>query len=382
MIYFDNAATSFPKPKCMLQEMERCLRDYCGNPGRSGHGLSIRTGQGVFETRNRIAELFGIQDASRILFTSNTTEALNMGLKGVLNPGDHVITTAMEHNSVLRPLKSLEMQGISTSILKCDECGNSDPSAIEKQILPNTRLIICTHASNVTGTIMPITEIGRIAEKKGVLFMVDGAQSAGSLLIDVEEIGIDLLAVPGHKGLLGPQGTGFLYVKSGIPFRHYREGGTGTDSKSRKQPLEFPDGYEAGTLNSPGIIGLGASVNWIKRVGIKSIYSHEHELMKQMNEDLSNMRGITMYGPEDLQKRCSIVTINIDNMDCEEAAARLWDEFRIAVRGGFHCAGLAHRAIGTWDTGALRLSVGPFNSHKEVSAVTGAIYKLTKKAYY
>lgn len=382
MIYLDNAATSFPKPVCMLREMERCLRDYCGNPGRSGHGLSIRTGQGVYETRNEIAELFGVQDATRILFTANTTEGLNMGIKGVLNPGDHVITTAMEHNSVLRPLKSLEWQGIQTSILKCDECGALDPAAVEKAITPATRLIVCTHASNVTGTKMPIGEIGKIAKRRGILFMVDGAQSAGTIKTDVDQLGIDLLAAPGHKGLLGPQGTGILYVKAGIPFRHYREGGTGTDSKSRKQPVEFPEGYESGTLNAPGIIGLGASVKWIKEVGMEAIHAHEHDLMVRMNEDLRNIKGITMYGPKDPAERCGILTINIEHMDCEEAAARLWDEFRIAVRGGYHCAGLAHRTIGTWNTGAIRLSVGPFNTRNEIRQATDAIYKLAKKAYH
>ena len=382
MIYLDNAATSFPKPKCMLLEMERCLRDYCGNPGRSGHGLSIQTGQGVYETRNDIARLFGILDASRIIFTANTTEALNMGIKGVLSSGDHVITTVMEHNSVLRPLKALEPMGIRTSILNCDSQGMLDPASVESAIMPNTKLIVCTHASNVTGTIMPILDIGRIAKKKGILFMVDGAQSAGSLSIDVEKLGIDLLAVPGHKGLLGPQGTGFLYVRPGIPFGHYKEGGTGTDSKSRKQPIEFPDGYEAGTLNAPGIIGLGASVKWVRQMGIETILHHEQQLTKQLYEDLRNMKRVRLYGPEDIQKRCSIVTINIDNMGCEEVAGRLWDEYRIAVRGGFHCAGLAHRTIETWETGALRLSVGPLNTRKEVLRGGDAIYKLTKEAYH
>lgn len=382
MIYLDNAATSFPKPKCMLLEMERCLRNYCGNPGRSGHGLSIQTGQGVFDTRHEIAEFFGVQDASRIIFTANTTESLNMGIKGVLSPGDHVITTAMEHNSVLRPLKALEPLGIRTTILNCDSQGMLDIATVESAILPNTRLIVCTHASNVTGTIMPILEIGRIAKKRGILFMVDGAQSAGSLSIHVENLDIDLLAVPGHKGLLGPQGTGFLYVRPGTPFRHYIEGGTGTDSKSRKQPVEFPEGYEAGTLNAPGIIGLGASVKWIKQRGVEAILKHEQGMTKQLYEDLRNMKRVRLYGPKDMDARCSIVTINIDNMGCEEAAGQLWDKFGIAVRGGFHCAGPAHRTIGTWETGALRLSVGPFNSHKDVIRTADAIYKLSKEAYH
>ena len=382
MIYLDNAATSFPKPGCMLREMEQCLRDYCGNPGRSGHGLSVRTGQKIYEARNEIASLLGVRDPSRILFTANTTEGLNMGIKGVLSPGDHVITTSMEHNSVLRPLKALEWQGIQAGIIKCRECGSLDPAAVENAITPATRLIICTHVSNVTGTKMPIAEIGKIAGKRGILFMVDGAQSAGTIEIDVEKLGIDLLAVPGHKGLLGPQGTGVLYVKEGVPFRHFKEGGTGTDSKNRRQPEDFPEGYESGTVNGPGIIGLGASVKWIKAVGVKAILAHEQDLLKLMYEDLRNMRGITIYGPKDLKDRSGIITINIDNMDCEEAAAGLWDEFRIAVRGGFHCAGLAHRTIGTWNTGAIRLSVGPFNTRSEIRRTTDAIYKLAKRAYH
>jgi cysteine desulfurase/selenocysteine lyase len=382
MIYLDNAATSFPKPSCMLREMERCIRDYCGNPGRSGHELSVRTGEKIYEARNEIASLFGVQDPSRILLTSNTTEGINMGLKGVLNPGDHVITTSMEHNSVLRPLKALEWHGIQTSIIKCDECGRLNPTEVEHAITPSTRLIVCTHVSNVTGTIIPIAQIGKIAKKRGILFMVDAAQSAGTIDINIEKLGIDLLAAPGHKGLLGPQGTGILYIKEGIPFRHFKEGGTGTDSKNRKQPVEFPEGYESGTLNSPGIIGLGASVKWIKRIGIKEIHEHEMELLAQLYEDLSNMRNIEIYGPKDMNERSGIITINIEHMDCEEAAASIWENFRIAVRGGYHCAGLAHRTIGTWNTGAIRISVGPFNTRNEIRRAIDAIYKLAKKSYH
>ncbi len=382
MIYLDNAATSFPKPASMIQEMEQCLRFYCGNPGRSGHGLSLRTGEKVFETRNAIGRLFNMKDPSRILFTANTTEGLNMGLKGVLSPGDHVVTTTMEHNSVLRPLKALETQGVQSTMVECDERGILDTKKFETAIRPNTRLIVCTHASNVTGTLMPIEEIGSMAEKRGILFMVDGAQGAGSLPIDIEKMKIHLLAVPGHKGLLGPQGTGFLYVREGTSLHHSKEGGTGTQSKSLKQPLEFPDGYEAGTLNAPGIIGLGVSVRWIEKRGIETIGQHEHELLTHMYGDLRNMKGVTIYGPENLNLRCSILTFNIEAMDCEEAAGRLWDEFRIAVRGGFHCAGTAHRTIGTWNKGAVRLSPGPFNTRKEIRIAMDAIYKLSKEAYH
>jgi len=381
MIYLDNAATSFPKPACMMTAMSECIQKYCGNPGRSGHMYSIRTAQGIYETRKELADLFGIKDSSRIIFTENATGAINLGIKGVLKKGDHVITTSMEHNSVLRPLKALEDDGVETTIISCNKDGIPDLETIKRSIKDNTKLIVCTHASNVTGTVMPVKEIGRLAGSKGILLMLDAAQSAGSRRIDVNKLGADLLAAPGHKGLLGPQGTGFLYVREGIELKPLKEGGTGTESKSRRQPADFPEGYESGTLNSPGIMGLKASIRWLKDTGIENIESHEEELIGILDEKLRNMNGITVYGPLKASEKSAITAFNIAGIGCEETAERLSKKYGIAVRAGYHCAGLAHKTIGTWDTGAVRIGVGPFNTKRDIYSAINAIYKITKEIH-
>ena len=375
MIYLDNAATSYPKPRGMVAAMEECILKYCGNPGRSGHSMSMRTGEEVYHARRRIAGLFGIRQPERLVFTKNTTEALNMGLKGVLQSGDHVITTSMEHNSVLRPLKTLEKKGVSQSVIRADREGFIKTSEIEKAIRSNTKLIAVTAASNVTGTKMPIEEIGQLARKKGIMFLVDGAQGAGSMAIDVNKMNIDLLAFPGHKGLLGPLGTGALYVSPDISLRHIMEGGTGTDSKSRLQPCEFPEGYEAGTINAPAIIGLGYSAEFVEKIGPEVIGKYEEELIGWLEERLDEMDFVTRYGPEAC-KKTGISLINIKGMEAEEVTSLLSSRYGIAVRGGFHCAGLAHKTIGTWDRGAVRISAGPFNTRRDMERLVDAIREM------
>lgn len=382
MIYLDNGATSFPKPESMINKMYECMKSYCGNPGRSGHKMAMKTGQEIYNTRKELAGLFNIDDASRIVFTLNTTEALNLAIKGILKNGDHVITTSMEHNSVIRPLTEIEKIGVEVSILKNYSDGSFPMDSLNKTIKSNTKLIVCTHASNVTGTIMPIEEIGKIAKEKNILFMVDGAQSVGVLNLDVKAMNIDILAFPGHKGLLGPLGTGGLYVREGIYLKPLKEGGTGTASKDLRQPWEFPEGYEAGTLNAPGIIGLGESIKFVKKVGLNKIREHEEKLVFRMEEGLLNLndmfksKRISLYGPWDVHRKTGIVLFSIDGYNCEEIVDRLSREFNIATRGGFHCAGLAHKTIGTYDTGAVRISVGPFNSAKEIDYTINAIRKL------
>lgn len=366
MIYFDNAATTFPKPPEMWAAMVQCGKEYCGNPGRSGHAFSLKTGRGIFEARREIAELFGCRDSSGIVFTENATGALNTAIKGVLRSGDHVITTAMEHNSVLRPVKAMEKVGVENTILKCESDGTIDPERIKRSIKENTRLIVCTHASNVTGSIMPIAEIGAIAREKEILFLLDASQTAGCYPIDVNALQVDMLAAPGHKGLLGPQGTGVLYVRPGIKLEHYKEGGTGTESKNLRQPTEFPEGYESGTPNSPGIIGLCAAIKWIRFVGVETIREHEERLLKLLDEGLQNIDGVEVYGPRDIRLRAGIASFNIKEKDCEEVADRLNQEYGVAVRAGFHCAALAHKTIGTGENGTVRASLGPFNTKKEV----------------
>ena len=378
MIYLDNAATSYPKPRGMVAAMEECILKYCGNPGRSGHSMSMRTGEEVYHARRKIARLFNIEQAERLVFTKNTTEALNMGLKGVLLPGDHVITTSMEHNSVLRPLKALEKRGIRQSIIRADREGFVKPSDFEKAIRPETRLIAVTAASNVTGTKMPLEEIGELARKRGILFLVDGAQGAGSMEIDVKKMNISMLAFPGHKGLLGPQGTGALYIDPELKLNHIMEGGTGTDSKSRLQPCEFPDGYEAGTINAPAIIGLGYSAEFVEKIGPEVIGKYEEELIGWLDERLDEMDFVTRYGPQACRKT-GISLINIRGAAAEEVTSILSSRYGIAVRGGFHCAGLAHKTIGTWDKGAVRISVGPFNTRRDMEKLTDAIREIGRR---
>ena len=381
MIYLDNAATSYPKPRGMVAAMEECILKYCGNPGRSGHSMSMRTGEEVYHARRKIARLFNIEQAERLVFTKNTTEALIMGLKGVLLPGDHVITTSMEHNSVLRPLKALEKRGIRQSIIRADREGFVKPSDFEKAIRPETRLIAVTAASNVTGTKMPLEEIGELARKRGILFLVDGAQGAGSMEIDVKKMNISMLAFPGHKGLLGPQGTGALYIDPELKLNHIMEGGTGTDSKSRLQPCEFPDGYEAGTINAPAIIGLGYSAEFVEKIGPEVIGKYEEELIGWLDERLDEMDFVTRYGPQACRKT-GISLINIRGAAAEEVTSILSSRYGIAVRGGFHCAGLAHKTIGTWDEGAVRISVGPFNTRRDMEKLTDAIREIGRRHKY
>ena len=310
-----------------------------------------------------------------MIFTKNTTEALNLAIKGVLEAGDHVITTSMEHNSVLRPLKALERKGVTQSVIRADREGCVKASDIEKAIRPNTRLIAVTAASNVTGTKMPLAEIGEIAKKRGILFLVDGAQGAGAAEIDTEKMNINLLAFPGHKSLLGPQGTGALYTDINTKLKHLMEGGTGTESKSRVQPCEFPEGYEAGTINAPAIIGLGYSAEFVDKIGTDVIGKYEESLIEWLDQRLDEMDFVVRYGPC-AGRKTGISLFNIKGIPAEEVTEILSREFEIAVRGGFHCAGLAHKTIGTWDQGAVRVSVGPFNTKGDMEKITDAIYKI------
>lgn len=378
MIYLDNSATSFPKPAGMAAEMGDCMERYCGNPGRSGHDMSMMTGERVYQARKETARLFHIRDASRLVFTKNTTESLNLALLGMLKEGDHVVTTSMEHNSVLRPLEHLRSKGVSHTIVSGSEEGFVSAEDIEAAVTEDTRLVAVTGASNVTGTIQPLDDIGRICAERQIPLLVDAAQLAGCADIDVEKLGISLLAFPGHKGLLGPLGTGGLYVDPSIQLTPLLCGGTGTESRSRVQPEEFPEGFEAGTVNAPGIIGLGYSVRVLQKVGVKAIEAYERELIRYFDEMIAGMDFVDLYGPAP-EGKTGISLFNIRGMECEEAAARLNRDYGIAVRSGYHCAGLAHKTIGTWNTGGVRLSVGPFNTRRELRAAAVAVWKIGKK---
>jgi len=374
----DNAATSWPKPSGVIRAVSACMEKYGANPGRSGHKMAVQAGHILLYTREMLCELFNLQDPFQIVFTYNCTDSLNLAIKGSVMPGDHVITTSMEHNAVVRPLKELEKHGLELTIVKGGLDGSIDPDAIRKAIQPNTRLIVTTHASNVTGTILPIKEIGIIARNHGIPYLVDASQTAGVLPIDLSRLPVDMMAFPGHKGLLGPQGTGGLYIHPNVKLRSIRQGGTGSQSDSVFQPEILPDKYESGTLNTPGIAGLGAGVKHILKEGQSKIYSHEKRLGKFFIEALSHLKKIKVYGPSELTKRTGIISINIGNKDSSEVVNLLDERFDIAVRGGLHCAPLAHQTIGTFKQGTIRFSYCIFNHLDEIKKCIRALEEISR----
>lgn len=378
IIYLDNAATSYPKPECVYRAVDDFNRQMGGNPGRGASRKTMTSNSILLDTREALASLFNIPDSTRIAFCLNITEALNTGLKGILKPGDHVITTSMEHNATARPLLSLTRKGIEWSMAKCSSDGSLDPDDIRRLIQPNTRMICVLHASNVTGTIMPVREIGAIAEEHNLLFMVDSAQTAGVLPLDVAECHIDLLAFTGHKCLLGPQGTGGLYVGPGVEIEPLKEGGTGSLSEELNQPAFMPDHLEAGTPNTPGIAGLGAGVGFILSTGRENIRNHEKRLTEALIQGLREIDGVHIYGPLDVERRTAIVSFNIEGMDCGEVSMRLDHEYGIITRSGLHCAPLAHRTLGTLRQGACRLSPGYFSTDIEIEKVLRAVYAIAR----
>ncbi|MDD2221774.1 MAG: aminotransferase class V-fold PLP-dependent enzyme [Clostridia bacterium] len=380
-IYLDNAATTFPKPPQVLAAVNDCISNYCANPGRSGHKLALRCGREVYNTREMIAGFFNIEEPLRVIFTSNATEALNLALKGSLCAGDHVVTTTMEHNSVLRPLSSLQALGVEHTIVECSKTGVLDLNKLEAAILPNTKMLAVTHCSNLIGSLNPAEKIGQICRRHNLLFLLDAAQSAGIYGIDVAKMNIDLLAAPGHKGLFGLQGTGFLYVSPRCDLREIKQGGTGSRSEQTVQPQLFPDRYESGTLNLPGIVSLGTGIKFINSIGIKEIREHEQHLGEVFLEKILNIDGLCVYGEHSLERRAPVFAVNLQTLGSSELAAVLDDEYEICTRGGLHCAPLAHTTIGTLELGAVRFSLGYFNTKAEIDKAAKAleqIYKNTK----
>ncbi|HYE12159.1 MAG TPA: aminotransferase class V-fold PLP-dependent enzyme [Patescibacteria group bacterium] len=379
MIYFDNAATTYPKPETVYQAVNKCMREYCANPGRSGHKLSMEAGRVVLEARELLAELFGTKKSDNIIFGLNATDALNTAIKGLANKGDHIITTSMEHNSVLRPLKQLEKQGVETTIVRCNETGELNLTELEANIKSNTKIIITTHASNVTGTLMPIKEIGEIAKRNKLIYIIDTAQTAGTYKLDVSNMNVDVLTFTGHKGLMGPQGVGGFYIREGIALRQMREGGTGSMSDSLIQPEILPDKFESGTPNTPGIAGLSAGLKFIKEVGIDHIRKHEEELTSYFIKKLSENDEIIVYGPQNILKQAPVVALNIKNKTSSEVSFILDNQFDIATRPGLHCAPLAHQTIGTKEQGAVRFSFGYFNTIEEIDKAISALKYIAKE---
>jgi cysteine desulfurase family protein len=381
IIYFDNAATSWPKPPEVSAAMQKYMRTIGANPGRSGHRLSVEAARIIYDTREKLALLFNVPDPLRIVLTKNATEALNIAISGFLKPGDHVITSSMEHNSVMRPLRAIEAKGVGLTVIPCDKSGLMDPAQISAAIKKNTKAIYMTHASNVTGAVMPIADIGRIAREHGLAFCVDAAQTAGSCPIDVVKMNIDLLAFTGHKSLFGPSGTGGLYIREGLEkkIEPICVGGTGSRSEMEEQPDFMPDRYEAGTPNTVGIAGLQAGVDFVLAEGVDQIQSKETNLVKTFIEGISDLPGIIVYGPGIVKRCIPVVSFNIAGMDPAAIALKLDERFKIMSRSGIHCAPSAHKTIGTYPQGALRFSFSYFNTQEQVAKALEALVKISKR---
>lgn len=367
MIYFDNAATTLHKPQEVIDAVIKAMTSM-GNAGRGNTSASMEASHIIFDTRENLAKLFNIKDSSRIAFTCNSTEALNIAIKGSLTTGDHVITTMLEHNSVLRPLYEMENKGVELSIIQADKLGNISYDEIKSLIKNNTKSIVCTHGSNLTGNLVDIEKIGKICKEHNLLFIVDASQTAGVFPIDVEKMNIDILCFTGHKSLLGPQGTGGIFVKEGIDVTPLKSGGTGILTYSKTQPLIMPTHLEAGTLNGHGIAGLNAGIEFINKIGMKKIREKEENLMWRFYNKVKELPHIKIYGDFSKKERCPIVTLNIDNYDSGDIAEELLN-YGVATRAGGHCAPLMHEALGTIKQGAVRFSFGYFNTEEEVDEV-------------
>ena len=374
IIYFDNSATSFPKPEEVYKASEKAMRIYGANPGRGGHRMAVEASKEIFKVREKVANLFNIKDPLRIAFTQNSTYALNFAIKSCINKKGHVITTALEHNSSLRPLFSKRDNGeIELEMIYPEKNGEISIEKIIESIKEDTIAVVVNHISNVTGTIVDIGKIGKVTREKGVMLIVDVSQSSGYLDIDVERDGIDILCFTGHKSLYGLQGSGGIYIREGIDFIPIIEGGTGSFSKLERQPLVMPEGLEAGTLNTLAIVSLGAGIDFIQKVGIENIRKHEDKLTQRFLTELKKIPEVEVYGSD---KRGPVVTLNIKGIDSGDLAAYLDEEYGILVRGGLHCAPKIHETIGNGENGGVRFSFGFFNTDEEIEYAINAIKEI------
>jgi len=378
MIYLDNAATSFPKPEAVYQALDRFARNDLANPGRAGHKMALAAERALDDCRHLLNQFFHGEGPERFVFTLNCTDALNMALKGILAEGDHVITTDLEHNSVSRPLRKMELdRRIALTRVMADAGGTVDPDDFRKAITSRTRIISLTHASNVLGTIQPVAEVGRIARDHGLLFLVDAAQTAGVVPIDVQAMNIDLLAFPGHKSLLGPTGTGALYVGPRAQLRAWREGGTGGDSSNETQPMEFPYFLEGGTPNVLGVAGLSAGIKYVQEKGIDELHDHEVKLTERLWRRLEEMPGYEVFGHRDSTHRVGTLSFRAEALPAAEVGGILDQAFEVAVRPGLHCAPYIHRSLGTFPEGTVRVSPGPFNTAEDIDHVARALAEIS-----
>jgi cysteine desulfurase/selenocysteine lyase len=377
MIYLDNAATSFPKPEAVYQALDAFARTQLANPGRAGHKMALAAERALDDCRHLLNQLFHGKEPERFVFTLNCTDALNMAFKGVLRDGDHVVTTDLEHNSVSRPLRAMELAGrISLTRVHADAGGTVSPDDVRRALTPKTRLVAVTHASNVLGTVQPVAEIGRIARENDLLFLVDAAQTAGVLPIDVAEMCIDLLAFPGHKSLLGPTGTGALYVGPRVKVQAWREGGTGGDSASETQPRELPYFLEGGTPNVLGVAGLAAGVRYVTEQGMERIHAQEVELIERLWRRLEALPGYEVFGHRDHTRRVGTLSFHNGALPAAELGGILDQAFDIAVRPGLHCAPYIHRALHTFPEGTVRVSPGPFSTADDIDRLADALAEI------
>lgn len=378
MIYLDNAATTMHKPQAVIDAVVQAMNSL-GNAGRGANEASLGAARVIYDTRDKLAKLFHAENAKRIAFTCNSTESLNIAIKGSLDPGDHVITTALEHNSVLRPLYELQDKGVELTFIESDLKGRICYEDFEKAIRPETKVIVCTNGSNLTGNRIDIERVGEIARKHDIRFIVDASQTAGVFDIDVQKMHVDILCFTGHKGLLGPQGTGGLYVREGITLRPLKSGGSGVDTYNTHHPSEMPTALEAGTLNGHGIAGLGAGVQYILDTGMEEIRKTEQHYMWKFYNGVKDIPGIKIYGDFETEDRCPIVTLNIADYDSSEVSDELLMTYGISTRPGAHCAPLMHRALGTVDQGAVRFSFSHFNTEEEIDAAIAAVRELAEE---
>ena len=378
MIYMDNAATTMRKPEVVIEAVVNAMNSM-GNAGRGAHAASLSASRVIYNTREALANFFGAENPKQIVFTNNSTESLNIAIKGILEPGDHVVTTMLEHNSVLRPLYEMEGRGVSLTIVKSDKKGNISYEELEEAIQDNTKAIICTNGSNLTGNYVDVKRVGEIAKRKGVLLVVDASQTAGVYPIHVQDMNIDVLCFTGHKSLLGPQGTGGMYVRTGLQLKPLKSGGSGVQTYSKHHPYDMPTALEAGTLNGHGIAGLGAAIAYLEEEGIDNIREKELKHMWKFYNGVKDIPGIKVYGDFETEVRCPIVTINIGDYDSSEVSDELLMTYGISTRPGAHCAPLMHEALGTVEQGAVRFSFSHYNTEEEIETAIAAIKELAEE---
>ena len=378
MIYMDNAATTMHKPQEVIDAVVMAMSSM-GNAGRGVNEASLSASRIIYDTREKLCRLFGAEDPRQIVFTPNSTESLNIAIKGILNPGDHVIATMLEHNSVLRPLYEMEKKGVRLTIVKSDQNGRFNLKDIEDAIAEDTKMIVCTNGSNLTGNYVDPEPVGTLARERGIVFVVDASQTAGVFPIDVQKMKIDVLCFTGHKGMLAPQGTGGMYVRKGLVIRPLKSGGSGVQTYSKTHPIEMPTALEAGTLNGHGIAGLHAAVEYLEKTGVDNIRAREQDLMWRFYEGVKDIPGVKVYGDFSSKNRCPIVTLNIGDYDSSEVSDELLTEYGISTRAGGHCAPLMHEALGTVEQGAVRFSFSHYNTEGELDTAIEAIRELSKE---